>query len=308
MPEVNPALSEEKTIPIDDTGDPVDVNLEDKKEEKEETPVVESSSEASSEHEEYQGTVKKRIDSLTKKWREEERQKEAALKYAQSVKKENETLQQKFNNLDDSYIGEVEARVNATEMALKRALAEAHQKGDFDAVADIQSKLSDNSVAKQRVANAKGKKPEAKETPVDTPQNDLPASVVAGTPNVKPSKKAIDWAAKNPWFGQGEGKDIVKTYAVWGIHTELANEGFDLESDEYYNEIDTRLQAKFSDNMQNNSNSYSTNSRPAQTVASATNSRVGRSGRRTVKLTPSQVAIAKKLGVPLEEYAKHVKE
>ena len=311
MPEAQPALSEEKTIPIEDTGNPVDVELKEEKTEENENNTVEAKEEPqeSSEHEEYSSGVKKRINDLTKKWREEERQKKAALEFAESAKKKNDELQKKFASLDDTYIEEVAQRVDATELALKRALSEAHQKQDFDAVAEAQAKLAENAVHKQRVVAAKNKKDVAPKEEVvsqGAPQQ-VQQQVQQQAP--QPSQKALQWAQRNQWFGQGEGKDQAMTYATWGIHTTLVNEGMDPESDEYYNEIDTRLKGYFPDKIgQTNSNTSTASNKVAQTVAGA-NTRVGnKTGRRTVKLTPSQVAIAKKLGVPLDEYAKFVKE
>ena len=310
MPEVQPALSEEKTIPIEDTGNPVDIEINESSTEEATQPIeTKEEPQGESEHEEYSSGVKKRINDLTKKWREEERQKEAAIKFAESVKKKNDTLQKQFTSLDDTYIEEVAQRVDATELALKRVLTEAHQKQDFEAVAEAQAKLAENAVHKQRVVSAKSKK---QTEPVE--QNvtqEAPPQVqqqVQQTP--QPSEKALQWAQRNQWFGQGEGKDQAMTYATWGIHTTLVNEGMNPESDEYYNEIDTRLKGYFPDKIgQPNSTSSTTNNRVAQTVAGTTNARSGgKTGRRTVKLTPSQVTIAKKLGVPLDEYAKFVKE
>jgi len=311
MPEAQPALSEEKTIPIDDTGSPIDVELQENTEEEKEQPNQEEAKveTSDSEHEEYSSSVKKRINDLTKKWREEERQKKAAIEFAESVKKKNDQLQKQFTSLDDTYIEEVAQRVDATELALKRSLAEAHQKQDFDAVAEAQARLAENALHKQRVLSAKSKKEAApKETEVNTETTSTSQQNQAQPP-AQPSEKALQWAQRNPWFGQGEGKDQAMTYATWGIHTTLVNEGMDPESDEYYNEIDTRLAGYFPDKVgKTNSNTGTSNNRVAQTVA-GTNSRTGnKPGRRTVKLTPSQVAIAKKLGVPLDEYAKFVKE
>jgi len=312
MPEAQPALSEEKTIPIEDTGNPVDVELKDVVEEATQGTPVETQEETpeSSEHEEYSSGVKKRINDLTKKWREEERQKEAALQFAESAKKKNDELEKKVSSLDDSYIEEVAQKVDMTELNLKRDLAAAHQKQDFEKVAEIQAALSDNSVQKQRVLALKKK--------AETPSTEVPAETPAEfkqqaqtpQPRPQPSEKAQAWAKENPWFGQGAGKDEVMTFATWGIHTQLVNEGVNPESDEYYNEINNRLSSHFPDKIgKTNSNSSQTNNRVAQTVAGANSARSGgKPGRRTVKLTPSQVAIAKKLGVPLDEYAKFVKE
>jgi hypothetical protein len=309
MPEAQPALSEEKTIPIEDTGNPVDVEINETSTEETSQPVeTKEEPQSESEHEEYSSGVKKRINDLTKKWREEERQKEAAIKFAESVKKKNDTLQKQFTSLDDTYIEEVAQRVDATELALKRALTEAHQKQDFEAVAEAQAKLAENAVHKQRVVSAKSKK-QAEPVEQNVTQEAPPQVQQQVQQTPQPSEKALQWAQRNQWFGQGEGKDQAMTYATWGIHTTLVNEGMNPESDEYYNEIDTRLKGYFPDKIgQTNSNSNITSNKVVQTVAGA-NSRVGnKTGRRTVKLTPSQVAIAKKLGVPLDEYAKFVKE
>lgn len=310
MPEAQPALSEEKTIPIDDTGNPVDIEINETSTEETTQPIeAKEEPQGESEHEEYSSGVKKRINDLTKKWREEERQKEAALKFAESVKKKNDTLQKQFTSLDDTYIEEVAQRVDATELALKRALTEAHQKQDFEAVAEAQAKLAENAVHKQRVISAKNKK-QAEPVEHNVTQEAPPQVQQQIQQTPQPSEKALQWAQRNPWFGQGEGKDQAMTYATWGIHTTLVNEGMNPESDEYYNEIDTRLKGYFPDKIaQPNSTSSTTNNRVAQTVAGTTNARSGgKTGRRTVKLTPSQVTIAKKLGVPLDEYAKFVKE
>lgn len=312
MPEAQPALSEEKTIPIEDTGDSVDVELKDVVEEATKQTSVETQEESekeSSEHEEYSSSVKKRINDLTKKWREEERQKEAALQFAESAKKKNDELEKKVSSLDDSYIEEVAQKVDMTELNLKRDLAAAHQKQDFEKVAEIQAALSDNSVQKQKVLALKKKtETSAKEVPAETP-TEFKQQAQPTRQKPQPSEKAQAWAKANPWFGQGEGKDEVMTFATWGIHTQLVNEGVNPESDEYYSEINNRLSSHFPDKIgKTNSNTSTASNKVAQTVAGA-NTRVGnKTGRRTVKLTPSQVTIAKKLGVPLDEYAKFVKE
>lgn len=313
MPEAQPALSEEKTIPIEDTGDSVDIELKDVVEEATQESSVETAPQENSEHEEYSSGVKKRINDLTKKWREEERQKEAALQFAENAKKRNDELEKKVSSLDDSYIEEVAQKVDVTEINLKRDLAAAHQNQDFEKVAEIQAALSDNSVQKQRVLALKNKaKVSESETkvPEQAPTEFTQQVKPSVQPRSQPSAKAQAWAKENPWFGQGEGKDEVMTFATWGIHTNLVNEGVNPESDEYYNEINNRLSTYFPDKVgRTNSTSSTTNNRVAQTVAGTTNARSGgKTGRRTVKLTPSQVAIAKKLGVPLDEYAKFVKE
>jgi len=312
MPEAQPALSEEKTIPIDDTGDSVDVELQaDQLSDQQEETQVQQPTEEPSEHDEYSAGVKKRINDLTKKWREEERQKEAAINFAENVKKKNDELEKKVNSLDDSYIEEVAQKADIQEVNLKRDLASAHQNQDFNKVAEIQAALADNAATKQRIAILKQKPKVEKETNVEEAPQEFSsqANQPQQTQPRQPSEKAKAWAKANPWFGQGEGKDEVMTFATWGIHTNLVNEGFDTESDDYYNEINNRLSTYFPDKMGKTNTSSTTNNRVAQTVASAANARAGgKPGRKTVKLTPSQVSIAKKLGVPLDEYAKFVKE
>lgn len=313
MPEAQPALSEEKTIPIDDTGESVDVELETQQEEQ--PPVEEAQPEqASEEHDEYSAGVKKRINDLTKKWREEERQKEAAISFAENVKKKNDELEKKVNSLDDSYIEEVAQKADIQEVNLKRELAAAHQNQDFNKVAEVQSALADNAATKQRITLLKQKPKQETEAPADTPQEFTQQQQPQAPVAKAPSAKAQAWAAANPWFGKKEreddGKDEVMTFATWGIHTNLVNEGYNTESDEYYTEINNRLSTYFPDKMgKTNSSSTTTSTRVVQPVASANNARAGgKPGRKTVKLTPSQVSIAKKLGVPLNEYAKFVKE
>ena len=316
MPEANPVMSEEKTIPIDDSGESVDVELENQQEEQPQVEEKQTQPEqASEEHDEYSAGVKKRINDLTKKWREEERQKEAAISFAESVKKKNDELEKKVNSLDDSYIEEVAQKADIQEVNLKRELAVAHQNQDFNKVAEVQAALADNAATKQRITLLKQKpKTEEAEAPANAPQEfsqqQQPQAPVAKAP----SAKAQAWAAANPWFGKKEseddGKDEVMTFATWGIHTNLVNEGYNTESDDYYTEINNRLSAYFPDKMgKTNSSSTTTSTRVVQPVASANNARAGgKPGRKTVKLTPSQVSIAKKLGVPLNEYAKFVKE
>ena len=313
MPEAQPALSEEKTIPIEDTGDSIDIELKDVVEEATQESSVETAPQENSEHEEYSSGVKKRINDLTKKWREEERQKEAALQFAENAKKRNDELEKKVSSLDDSYIEEVAQKVDVTEVNLKRDLAAAHQNQDFEKVAEIQAALSDNSVQKQRVLalKNKAKAPESEtKVPEQAPTEFTQQVKPSAQPRSQPSAKAQAWAKENPWFGQGEGKDEVMTFATWGIHTNLVNEGVNPESDEYYTEINNRLSTYFPDKVgTSNSRSSAVSNRVAQTVAGTANARTGgKTGRRTVKLTPSQVTIAKKLGVPLDEYAKFVKE
>ena len=315
------SLNEEKLVPIDTSGDNVEVELkEEKKEEKvndtkvevqEEKPQEEKSE--GQEHEQYLNKKKKkdndprlRINELTGKFREEERQKNAALEFAKAVQKENEELKKKNSTLDNSYIEEFKQRATTEENNIKRELQEAMQSGDFAKQSELQAKLTDTILQRQRAEMTLQKKiQEEKNKPEEKPVN-MTAAQPQTPPTPEPSPKAQAWVAKNSWFGNGSDQehDVVKTMATYGIHRQLINEGVDPESDDYYNEIDTRLSRYFSGN---NESSQVGGNRVAQTVASA--ARNGKAtGRKTVTLTPSQVQIAKKLGVPLEKYADHLQK
>tara|TARA_Y100001963_G_scaffold155901_1_gene248142 strand:- start:495 stop:1463 length:969 start_codon:yes stop_codon:yes gene_type:complete len=308
-----PNTEDKKMVPLDTSGESVDVEIkeEEKKESDvqvtQEAPPTEEPKKESKEHDEYSNKVQTRINDLTKKWREEERKAEAALQYAQSVKKENEDLKTQKNTLDESYITEFKQRAQAEEKSLQNLLQEAYQSQDFKKQAEIQAKLTDVVLQRQRAEmslkakQAENEKP-VEEKPIPNFQSEDPKPAPK---EIEPSEKAKSWVSKNPWFGNGDKQehDLVKTMATYGIHRQLVAAGYDPESDEYYNEIDTRLNARFSDNntLTNNSN------RPAQTVAGAARSGSA-TGRNTVRLSPTQVQIAKKLGVPLEEYAKQVQQ
>jgi hypothetical protein len=303
-----------KMVPLDTSGESVDVEV--KEEEKKESDVqvtqeaapAEEPKKESKEHDEYSNKVQTRINDLTKKWREEERKAEAALQYARSVKKENEDLKTQKNTLDESYITEFKQRAQAEEKSLQNLLQEAYQSQDFKKQAEIQAKLTDVVLQRQRAEmslkakQAENEKP-VEEKPVPNFQSQSPQPAPQ---EIEPSVKAKAWVNKNPWFGNGDKDehDLVKTMATYGIHRQLISQGFDPESDEYYNEIDTRLNATF--NVNSNTTTNSSN-RPAQTVAGAARNGSA-TGRNTVRLSPTQVQIAKKLGVPLEEYAKQVQQ
>ena len=246
---------------------------------------------------EYSDSVKKRISKLTNRFREEERQRQAAITYAESVKKQNEELQARLDKLDNSYVGEFDTRVTAQAEAAKEAYKKALESGDADALYDAQQNISRIALEEANLKRIKAEREEQakkQETTKAQPQAQPQAQP-------KPDPRAEKWAQDNEWFGQ----DQTMTYAAFGIHkTLIEQEGFDPNTEEYYTELDNRIRSefshKFSDNRKTN----------APRVASAGNtaSRSGAKKSRTVKLTPSQIAIAKRLGVPLEEYAKHVKE
>jgi len=276
----------------------------------EETPVVETKQEEKAEEpakeegdelENYSDSVKKRISKLTSKFREEERQRNEAIKFAESVKKQNEELQAKLNKLDTTYVGEFDTRVQSQSLAAKEAYRKAVEENDVDAMYDAQQNISRIALEEARLAQIKAQREEAvKEAESKAVQPEQ--TQVQQTPP-KPDPKAEDWASKNTWFGS----DQTMTYAAFGLHKQLIeDEGFDATSDEYYTELDNRIRSEFPHKFaEAPKKSNSPRVASAGTTASKSSSP---KGRRTVKLTASQIAIAKRLNVPLEEYAKYVKE
>ena len=310
-------VKEEKTVDIDTSGPDVDIaipeekdlkEVEVKEEPKDEQQVTgdkepevkveetkeEKKEEKKEELEEYSQGVQKRIAKLTKKWREAERQKEAALDYAKGVQKEHTQLQTRFSKLEPNYVKALENRVTAGLDAAKSKLHAAREAGDINAEVDAQKSIAQLGVEEARLNALKDKQSQEKEKVVKTPSLDQ-----AVAPQ-KPDPKAEAWADKNEWFG----KDSAMPYTAFDYHKKLTEqEGFDPNSEEYYAEIDKRMRLDFPHKFANTTSQEST--KPTQTVASATRS--VRPSRNTVRLTSSQVAIAKKLGVPLEEYAKQLK-
>ena len=245
---------------------------------------------------EYSDTVKKRISKLTNRFREEERQRKAALDYAESVKKQNEDLQQRLEKLDTNYVGEFDTRVTAQSAAAKEEYKKALESGDAEALYNAQQNISRIAMEEANLKRIKADREEQAQRKEAAPQKAQPQQV-----QPRPDPRAERWAQDNSWFGQ----DQTMTYAAFGIHkTMIEQEGFDPNSEDYYTELDNRIRTEFSHKFSDNKKSN------APRVASAGNnaSRSGAKRSRTVKLTPSQIAIAKRLGVPLEEYAKHVKE
>ena len=264
---------------------------ETKTEEKQETKTEEKPKE---ELEQYSESVNKRIAKLTKKWREAERQREAALDYAKGVQTEHKTLQEKMAKLEPSYVTAVENRVRSGLDAAKATLIKAREAGDIDAEVNAQKEIARLGMEEVRVNTLKNKLSEQKEQVVNTPSLDQKLQ----TPPADP--KAEEWAEKNEWFG----KDSAMTYTAFDLHKKLVDEqGYDPKTDEYYAAIDKQMRLDFPHKFAKTTSQEST--KPTQTVASATRS--VKPGRNTVRLTSSQVAIAKKLNVPLEEYAKQLK-
>ena len=315
MPEAITSPSE-KLVPIDTSGNSVDVTLKEDKEKgieevtKEDAPIVEvvedkvteevvetpSKENKEEELEEYSAGVKRRIDKLTRKMREAERREQAAIDYAKKVQEENKNLHSMSLSTSRERIASDEERLTSNEALLKSALQQAVEQADAEKQVLAQQEIAKLAIEKERLKLRKAKQvkidSQKEETPVQEPWGQAPKPV---TP---PDPKAEAWAGKNEWFGT----DKAMTYTAMSFHDDLVSEGFDVSSNEYYNEIDKRIQRDFPHKFSEGG----TTAKPRQKVASAV--RTSPSGRRTVRLTPSQVAIAKKLGVPLEEYAKHVKE
>ena len=244
---------------------------------------------------EYSEGVQKRIAKLTRKMREAERQKEEAIQYAQNLKADQEKLQSRYRNVETTYADEFKKRVTGSLEATKAKLQSAINNGDVEGQVAAQTELAQLTMDATRLARIEemNKAAPVNESPVTQPRQEVPMQ----QPQTDP--KADAWAAKNPWFGT----DNAMTYTAFDIHKTLVNEeGFDSNSEEYYAEVDKRIRLEFPHKFGNNESSTS---EPVQNVASAR--RPAKQGRRkTVKLTPSQVAISKRLGVPLEEYAKQL--
>jgi len=308
--------TEEKMVDLDTSGEGAEINLEEQKDEsvvetetpKEETEApseetVETKQEETKEEpkkddeqlEDYSKGVQARIAKLTRKMREAERQRDAATEYAKSVEEKRQALETRFERTDADYIKKFETSINTGLEAAQKELAAAIEAGDAQAQVEANKRIATLAFENAKLAQSK----EARETQVTKPsQVQAPQPPIT---QVEPSDPmAESWAAKNSWFGQ----DRAMTYTAFEIHKDLVDkEGFDPKSNEYYAEIDKRIRVDFPHKFATSNNKQSTE--PVQTVASA--KRSVRPGRKTVKLTSSQVAIAKKLGVPLEEYAKQVK-
>ena len=242
-------------------------------------------------------STQKRIDRLTKKMREAERREQEAIRYAQGVQNESQQIKQRMQTLDTNYVSEYSNRVSTQMQQAESALARAIEIGDSQATVEAQRALTGLAIQADRAAQAKAQSARAQQQAQAAAQYQAQRPMPAQQPK-RPDPKAEQWALKNSWFGSDEAM----TYAAFGIHKKLVEEeGFDPQSDDYYNELDNRISSKF------NTGATASNRRPAQTVVGASRNSSGRSGKK-VRLTPSQVAIAKKLGVPLEEYAKYVKE
>ena len=319
-------VKEEKTIDLDTSGPDVEVTLpeekdkavvEIKEEVKDEKPIEEpakpddapakldeqpdvqeskpETEDQKQELEDYGKGVKVRIAKLTKRMREAERQREAALTYAKSVQGEQRSLKDRLSKLDTGYVKEMEDRITSSLTAAESKLKNARDANDIGAEVTAQKEIAKLGYEEARLAEMKVTQKQQEEQRKTLSEGTIPQAPLQPTPDIR----ATEWAQKNSWFG----KDNAMTYTAFDLHKKLVDdEGFDPQSEDYYGELDRRIKLEFPNKF---GNTTVQTSKPKQTVASAT--RTGyKEGRRTVKLTSSQVAIANKLNVPLEEYAKQL--
>jgi len=245
----------------------------------------------------YSDKVKKRIDKMTARLRETERREQAALELAQGMQARLQQLEQKVVRTDEERLYEASGRVETQLVALKQIIQKAREEGDISTEIEASTRLTSLIHEQRQIAEANAQRQSYQEQL--TQQQQRPQPVVQQTRPVV-DEKAANWVEKNSWYG----RDTVLTSAAWGIHRQLIEvEGFDGSSDEYYDELDRRLKSSFPGRFNKDRTT-----RTVQTVAPATRSSGVNNARRVVKLTASQVAIAKKLGVPIEEYAKYVKD
>jgi len=307
------SAQKDKMVDLDTSGEGAEVELEDKShgtvkpdtyeevktEEKDPLqPKVEIQEEQQGEMDQYSDKVKKRIDKMTWKLREAEREKEAAFQYAQNVQKELSEAKKKTFDIDKGYMSESEVRNKMASDLARQNLIRAREAGDYQLEEEARQALTKLDLEAERIRVTKSKKEqEYEEFQKEVEQQSTPQQPQS---RPQPSQKALDWAEKNSWFRQDEE---MTDYAQ-RIHRGLVAEGFDTESDDYYDELTNRVKNKFPESFSKGEDQATRSNKIAQPVASA--SRSATSGRKSVRLTPSQVKIANKLGVPLSEYAKYV--
>jgi len=301
----------EKIDPQEEEGQVIELDDAEEKEKEEDVqpesnenrPAVEvKKKEEDDDLSDYSASVKKRISKLTKKFRDEEEQRLAAIEFAESVKKQNDELKAKLDKLDNTYVGEFDTRVQSQAAAAKEAYRKAYEAGDADAMYEAQQTISRIALEEARLNQLKEQREEQAKKAEVNEATPVPAQPSATPPPPKPDPRAEEWATQNEWFGQ----DQTMTYAAFGIHKSLIEEdGLDPNTEEYYTELDNRIRSEFPHKFGETKKSSGPRVASAGATASKT---VSPKGRRTVKLTPSQIAIAKRLNVPLEEYAKYVKE
>ena len=303
---------EKKTVDIDTSGPDATIDIEETKDEsvvETEAPEQETKTEESVKVEEkkqdenledYSKGVQARIAKLTRKMREAERREQAAIDYAKAVENKRLALEKRFEKTDADYVKKFETSIQTGLEAAQKELAAAIEAGDANAQVEANKRIATLAFENAKLDQAKqGREEKQAEKPVNLNQGGEVRQPAMDDP-INPDPRAEDWASKNTWFG----RDRAMTYTAFEIHKDLTEkEGYDPNSDEYYAEVDKRIRVDFPHKFGNTENKQST--APVQTVASA--SRSVKPGRKQVRLTSSQVAIAKKLGVPLEEYAKQLK-
>ena len=310
MPEENKIKKENPKVDLDTSGPEVDVVVPEEKEEKvietkeeetvtevKEEPVKEEPKE-DSKLEEYSKGVQSRIAKLTRKMREAERREQAATEYAQALESKRKEDQSRFQKMDTDYWSRFEKNVKTGMESAQKELAAAIESGDAKAQVEANKRIATLAFENAKLEQAKENKPVAQEPVQLSDGGRLPQQTPQSLPEPDPQAEA--WASKNTWFG----KDRAMTFTAFEIHKDLVNEGFDPKSDDYYSEVDKRIKVDFPHKFAKGGD-VEQSSKTNQLVASA--QRSVRPGRTTVRLTSSQVAIAKKLGVPLEEYAKQIK-
>jgi len=313
MPETNKIKKEEVNVDLDTSGPEVDVDLPEEKEEKvveagtteqetvkevKEEPVKEETKKEDDEKlEDYSKGVQSRIAKLTRKMREAERREQAAVEYAQAVEKKRQSDQERFQKVDSDFTKKFEENIKTGMESAQKELAMAIESGDATAQVEANKRIATLAFENAKLEQRKQTEP-VEQKPVQLSDGGrLPEQTPQSLPQPDPMAEA--WAARNTWFGQ----DRAMTFTAFEIHKDLVNEGFDPQSSEYYAEVDKRIKVDFPHKFGNSDTKQTT--KPVQSVASA--QRSVKPGRKTVRLTSSQVAIAKKLGVPLEEYAKQIK-
>ena len=285
-------VQEEPTVrPVEDEKVPEDKTFENERETK-------LDQKDDTELKDYSESVQRRIAKLTKKWREAERQKDEAVTYAQRILRDKKDADAKLSKLQPDFVAVTEESINSGVAAAQAKLAAAREANDLKAESEALASISEYGYKRAKLEETKLAQAEFEKNKKESrPEVNLRQTAARGTPD----PKAEAWSEKNTWFG----KDTAMTYTAFDLHKTLTEqEGYDPSSDEYYAEIDKRIRLEFPHKFANNSDTAEKTTKPVQTVASA--KRSTRSGRKTVRLTPSQVAIAKKLGVPLEEYAKQL--
>jgi hypothetical protein len=306
---------EKKTVPIDTSGPDATVDIEETKDEsvvETESPEQETDKtyeneretkleKSDSELEDYSKGVQSRIAKLTRKMREAERREQAAVEYAKAVEQKRLTLEKKFEKTDSDYIKKFESTISSGLEAAQKELAAAIESGDATAQVDANKRIATLAFENAKLEAAKeGRETVQAEKPVQTLSQANNVNIPQTDDPINPDPRAEQWASKNTWFGS----DRAMTYTAFEIHKDLTEkEGYDPSSDEYYAEVDKRIRVDFPHKFGTTETKQT--AAPVQTVASA--NRSVKPGRKTVKLTSSQVAIAKKLGVPLEDYAKQLK-